>query len=47
MDPLTLLAWVAVISLAVVIVAIALLVVWTVIQTMRGKGSPRKTRILG
>lgn len=37
MDPLTLLAWVGVTALSTIILAITTLVVWTVVQTMRGK----------
>ena len=43
MEPLTLLAWVGVIALSIVITAITILIVWTVVQTMRGKRtSPTK-----
>jgi len=37
MDPLTLLIWIGAITLSVIIVAITTLIVWTVVQTMRGK----------
>lgn len=37
MEPLTLLAWVGVIALSIVITAITILIVWTVVQTIRGK----------
>lgn len=48
MEPVTLLAWVGVIALSIVIVAITVLVVWTVIQTIRGKtASGKGTRIMG
>lgn len=48
MDPLTLLAWVGVIAVSIIIVAITLLIVWTVIQTIRGKTTARKSiNILG
>lgn len=39
MEPLILLAWVGIIALSIVIAAITILVVWTVVQTMRGKTS--------
>lgn len=48
MEPVTLLAWVGVIALSIIIVAITILIVWTVIQAIRGKTPPRKsTHILG
>jgi len=37
MEPLTLLAWVGVIVASTILLAIAALTVWTVVQTMRGK----------
>lgn len=37
MNPLELLAWVGTIALSIVIASIAVLTVWTVVQTMRGK----------
>lgn len=37
MEPLTLLAWVGVIALSIIITAIATLIVWSVVQAMRGK----------
>lgn len=43
MEPLTLLAWVGVIALAIIMVAIAVLIVWAVVQTLRGK-TPRQQR---
>lgn len=46
MDPLTLLAWVSVIAVSIIVVAITLLIVWTVIQAIRGK-TRKSTRILG
>jgi hypothetical protein len=44
MEPLTLLAWVGVIALSIVIVSIAVLVVWTVVQTIRGKAVTKSGR---
>lgn len=43
MEPLPLLAWVGIIALSTVIAALTILVVWTVVQTMRGK-STRATK---
>lgn len=37
MEPLTLLAWVGVAALCIIITAITLLIVWSVVRTMRGK----------
>lgn len=37
MEPLTLLAWAAVTALSLTIISITTLIIWTVIQTMRGK----------
>jgi len=39
MEPLTFLAWAGVIALTVIFDAIAILVVWTVAQTIRGKSA--------
>ena len=45
MEPLTLLAWVGAIALSLVITALSVLVVWTVIQAMRGK-TTKTTRVM-
>lgn len=44
MEPLTLLAWVGITALSIVITAIATLIVWTVVQTMRGKPVTKRGR---
>lgn len=46
MEPLTVLAWVGAVCLSVAMVAGTVLVVWSVVRELRGKSSPRKTRIL-
>lgn len=45
-EPLTLLIWAGVIAGTIIIAAITFLIVWSVAKEVRGKGSPRKTRIL-
>jgi hypothetical protein len=42
MNPLELLEWVGIIAASLVIASVAALIVWTVIQTMRGKSIKTK-----
>lgn len=41
MNPVTLILWVGTVAASIVIIAIAALIVWSVVQTMRGKTTKR------